>query len=199
MKSSKNPYAGYRNPPEIIAHAVWVYHRFCLSFRDVEDLLAERGVIVSYETVRQWCYKFGQSFARSVRRRQRRPGDMWLLDEVLVTIGGERHYLWRAVDQDGDVLDILVQKHRDKRAAKRFFKELRKGLRYAARKIVADKRSSYGAARKELLSSVIHAQGKRMNNRAEVSHQPTRQRENARKWDRFIFGLAAADGSCLIM
>ena len=127
MKSSTNPYAGYRYLPEIIAHAVWDYHRFCLSFRDVEDLLAERGVIVSYEAVRQWCYKFGQSFASSLRRRQGRLGDTRFLDGAFVTIGGERHYLWRALDQDGDVLDLLVQKHRDKRAAKRFFRKLLKG------------------------------------------------------------------------
>ena len=164
-------------PPEIIAHTVWLYHRFCLSLRDVEELLAERGVIVSYETIRQWCFKFGQSFARTLCRRRGRPGDTWFMDEVFIKIAGELHYLWRAVDQDGDVLDILVQKHRDKRAAKRFFRKLLKGLRYAPRKIVTDKLRSYGAARKELLPSVIHDQGKRMNNRAEVSHQPTRQRE----------------------
>ncbi|MDJ0888674.1 MAG: IS6 family transposase [Desulfobacterales bacterium] len=177
MKSSTNPYAGYRYPSEIIVYAVGVYHRFCLSFRDVEELLAERGVLVSYETIRQWCYKFGPSFAKSLRRRQGRPGDTWFLDEVFISIGGKRHYLWRAVDQDGDVLDILVQKRRDKRAAKRFFKKLLKGLRHAPRKIVTDKLKSYGAARKELLPTVIHEQGRRMNNRAEVSHQPTRQRE----------------------
>ncbi len=103
-----NLYAGHRYPSEIIAHAVWLYHRFCLSFRDVEDLLAERGVIVSYESIRQWCLKFGGVFARSLRRRQGRPGDTWFMDEVFITIRGETHYLWRAVDQDGDVLDILV-------------------------------------------------------------------------------------------
>lgn len=118
---SKDLYAGDRYPGEVIAHAVWLYHRFCLSLRNVEDLLAERGVIVSYESIRQWCFKFGSAYARSLRRRQGRPGDTWFLDEVFVTINGERHYLWRAVDQDGDVLDILVQKRRDKRGAKRFF------------------------------------------------------------------------------
>jgi putative transposase len=177
MKTSINPYAGYRYPPEIIAHTVWLYHRFCLSLRDVEELLAERGIEVTYETIRQWSYKFGQSFAKSLRRRQGRLGDTWFMDEVFVKIGGELRYLWRAVDQDGDVLDILVQKHRDKRAAKRFFRKLLKGLRYAPRKMVTDKLRSYGAARKEVLPSVMHDQGKRMNNRAEVSHQPTRQRE----------------------
>jgi len=106
MNSLTNPYAGYRYPPEIIARAVWLYHRFCLSLRDVEDLLAERGVIVSHETIRQWRLKFGQSFAKRLRRRQGRPGDTWFLDEVFITIGGELRYLWRALDQDGDVLDI---------------------------------------------------------------------------------------------
>ena len=106
MKSSRNPYAGYRYPGEVIAHAVWLYHRFCLSFRDVEDLLAERGITVSHETIRQWCLKFARSYARSLRRRQGRPGDTWFLDEVFVTINGERRYLWRALDQDGDGLDI---------------------------------------------------------------------------------------------
>ena len=177
MNTLRNPYAGHRYPPEIIAHAVWLYHRFCLSFRDVEDLLAERGVIVSYESVRQWCLKFGGFFARGLRRRHGRLGDTWFMDEVFITTHGERHYLWRAVDQDGDVLDILVQKHRNKRAAKRFFRKLLKGMQYVPRKIVTDKLGSYGAARKELLPAVIHEQGKRMNNRAEVSHQPTRQRE----------------------
>ena len=177
MRAPRNPYAGHRYPPEIIAHTVWVYHRFSLSFRDAEDLLAERGVIVSYESIRQWCLKFGGVFARSLRRRQGRLGDTWFMHEMFITIRGEPHYLWRAVDQDGDVLDILAQKHRNKRAAKRFFRKLLKGLRYVPRKIATDKLRSCGAARKELLPGVIHEQGKRINNRAEVSHQPTRQRE----------------------
>ena len=121
MNASKNPYAGHRYPPEIISHAVWLVFRFALSFRDIEELLAARGIVVTYEAVRQWCLKFGQSFANEIRRRQGRQGDTWFLDEVFITINGKRHYLWRAVDQDGDVLDILVQKRRDKQAAKRFF------------------------------------------------------------------------------
>ncbi len=177
MKTTSNPYPGYRYPAEIISHTVWVYFRFALSFREVEELLAARGIGLSYETVRQWCRTFGREFANAIRSRQGRPGDTWYMDEVFITIGGERHYLWRAVDQDGDVLDILVQKRRDKRAAKRFFRKLLKGLKYAPRRIVTDKLGSYGAARKELLPDVIHDQGKRLNNRAEVSHQPTRQRE----------------------
>ena len=102
-------YKGYRLPPEIIAHAVWLYFRFALSYRDVEELLAERGVIVTYETIRQWCQKFGQADANALRRRGPRPGDKWHLDEVFVSVNGVQQYLWRAVDQDGQVLDILVR------------------------------------------------------------------------------------------
>ena len=177
MNASKNPYSGHRYPAEIISHAVWLYFRFTLSFRDIEELLAARGIVVTYEAVRQWCLKFGQPFANAIRHRKGRPGDTWFLDEVFITINGERHYLWRAVDQDGDVLDILVQKHRDKRAAKRFFRKLLKGLRNAPRRIVTDKLRSYGAARKEVLPDVIHDNDKWQNNRAENSHQPTRQQE----------------------
>ena len=177
MNTSTNPYAGHRYPTEIISHAVWLYFRFTLSFRDIEELLAARSIMLTYETIRQWCLKFGQPFANEIRHRQGRPGDTWFLDELFVTIGGRRHYLWRAVDQDGDMLDILVQKHRDKRAAKRFFRKLLKGLRYAPRRIVTDKLRSYGAARKEVLPDVIHDNDKWQNNRAEVSHETTRQRE----------------------
>jgi putative transposase len=177
MNASNHPSAGHRYPTEIISHAVWLYFRFTLSFRNVEELLAARSIVVTYETVRQWCLKFGQPFANEIRHRQGRLGDTWFLDELFVTIGGQLHYLWRAVDQDGDVLDILVQKHRDKRAAKRFFRKLLKGLCYAPRRIVTDKLRSYGAARKEILPDVIHDNNKWQNNRAEVSYQPTRQRE----------------------
>jgi putative transposase len=128
MKTKLSSYRGYRFPHEIISHAVWLYHRFCLSFRDVEDLLAQRGITVSYETIRQWCRKlFGIEYARTLRRRQGRLGDTWHLDELFVTIQGQRQYLWRAVDQDGDVIDILVQPCRDQRAAERFFRKLLKG------------------------------------------------------------------------
>jgi putative transposase len=144
---------------------------------NIEELLAARGIIVTYEAVRQWCLKFGHQYAKEIRRRQPRPGDTWYMDEVFVTINGERNYLWRAVEQDGDVLDILVQKHRDKHAAKRVFRKLLKGLHYAPRQIVTDKLQSYSAARKEILRNVIHDSNKWQNNRAEVSHQPTRQRE----------------------
>jgi putative transposase len=146
--SQPSQYCGYRFPPETLSYAVWLYHRFCSSFRDVEELLAERGVDVSYEAVRQWCLEFGSSFTKKLRRRQGRPGDMWYLDEVFVTIRGNRHYLWRAVDQDGDVLDILVQTRRDQRAAKRFFRKLLKGLHYVPRLPITDQLGSYGAARR---------------------------------------------------
>jgi len=177
MDTPTPSYRGYRFPPEIIAYAVWLYHRFCLSFRDVAELLAQRGGIVSDEAVQQWSLKFGQVFARKLRYRQGRPGDTWHLDELVVSRGGTGHYLWRAVDQDGDVFDILVQPRRDKEAAKRFFRKLLKGLRYVPRLIVTDRLGSYGAARREFLPSVAHCQGRCRNNRAEVSHQPTRQRE----------------------
>ncbi len=117
MHSSTASYRRHRFPPEIISHAVWLYYRFCLSFRDVEDLLAERGITVSYETIRHWCRKFGTEYARTLKRRERRLGDTWYLDELFVRIQGQRQYLWRAVDQDGDVIDILVQPRRDRRAA----------------------------------------------------------------------------------
>jgi putative transposase len=177
MNTQSDDYHGYRFPPEIISYAVWLYHRFFLSFRDVEELLADRGVTVSYEAVRQWCLKFGPSFAKKLRHRQGRLGDTWHLDEVFVSLQGKRPYLWRAVDQDGDVLDILVQQHRDQRAATRFFRKLLKGLRYVPRLIVTDRLGSYGAAHRELLPSVGHCRDRRRNNRAEVSHQPTRHRE----------------------
>ena len=117
MKEDRGCYRGFRFPSEIISHAVWLYHRFSLSFREVEELLAERGIVVSYETIRQWCQKFGPQYARQLRRKQGRLGDTWHLDELFVNIQGKRHYLWRAVDQTGDVIDILVQRHHNALAA----------------------------------------------------------------------------------
>ena len=134
-----SPCKNHRFPPEIIAHAVWLYHRFSLSFREVEELLAECGVIVSYEAVRLWCLKFGTAFARKLRHRCGRPGDTWHLDEFFIRIRGERYYLWRAVDQDGQTLDILVQKRRNTGAAKRFFRKLLKGLQHVPNRVVTDK------------------------------------------------------------
>ena len=124
MSSQTPSYRGYRFPPEIISHAVWLYHRFSLSFRDAEDLLAQRGITVTYETIRQWCLTFGPTYARTLRRHRGRLGDTWYLDEVFATIQGQRRYLWRAVDQDGDLLDILVQSRRNRRAAIRFFRKV---------------------------------------------------------------------------
>jgi putative transposase len=170
-------YKGYRFPAEIIGHAVWLYYRFPLSYRDVEELLAERGIVLTVETLRQWCRTFGQQYANQLRRRRAQTGDKWHLDEVFLKINGKLHYLWRAVDQHGNLLDILVQSRRDKRAAKKFFRKLLKGCLYVPRVLITDKLASYGAAKKEVLPGVEHRQHKRLNNRAENSHQPTRQRE----------------------
>jgi putative transposase len=170
-------YKGYRFPAEIISHAVWLYYRFSLSYRDVEELMSARGIVVTYETIRQWCRTFGQQYANQLRRRRAQTGDKWHLDEVFLTINGKLHYLWRAVDQHGNVLDILVQSRRNKQAAKKFFRKLLKGCQYVPRVLITDKLGSYGAAKKEVLRSVEHRQHKRLNNRAENSHQPTRQRE----------------------
>jgi putative transposase len=164
----------HRFPVEIISHSVWLYFRFCLSYRDVEELLCVRGILVTSETIRQWCRKFGQQYANQLRCRRPRPGDTWHLDEVFLTINGERHYLWRAVDQDGNMLDILVQRRRDKKAAKKFFRKLLKGYQYVPRVIITDTLKSDGAATRELLPGVEHRQHRSLNNRAEHSHQPTR-------------------------
>jgi putative transposase len=174
---SPSLYRRHRFPAQIISHCVWLYFRFSLSFRDVEEMLAMRGVSLSYETVREWCFKFAQAYANGLRRRSPQPGDQWHLDEVFLKINGRLHYLWRAVDQDGDVLDILVQSRRDKKAAKKFFRKLLKGLQYVPNVIITDKLRSYGAAKAEALPSVDHCQDMLQNNRAENSHQPTRLRE----------------------
>jgi putative transposase len=179
--ATKSPYAGYRFPPEVISHAVWLYFRFPLSLRMVEEMLAARGVIVSHESVRQWACKFGQDFANRIRRRLPRAGDKWHLDEVAVKIAGQKHWVWRAVDQDGIVLDILVQSRRDKRAAKRLLRKLLKRQCRAPRVLITDKLASYGAAKKEIAPDVEHRKHKGLNNRAENSHQPTRRRERQMK------------------
>ncbi|WP_443080228.1 IS6 family transposase [Streptomyces sp. P9-A2] len=198
MGSTPPSYKGHRYPVEVISHCVWLYFRFPLSFREVEELMLQRGVIVSYETIRRWCLKFGQSYANALRRRRPRPGDKWHLDEVFVKINGVRHYLWRAVDQDGNVLDILVQNRRNKAAARRFFRRLLKTTRAVPRVLVTDKFRSYGAAHREVMPSVEHRSHKGLNNRAENSHQPTRQREGAMKGFRSVGGaqrfLAAFSG-----
>src|SRR5216684_4005824 len=170
-------YHRHRFPPELISHCVWLYFSISLSFRDVEELMSSRGVSLTYETVREWCLKFGQTYANCLRRKSPRPGDQWHLDEVFLKINGRLHYLWRAVDQDGEVLDILVQSRRNQRAAKKFFRKLLKGLQYVPRAIITDKLRSYAAAKAEVMPSVQHQQQGRLNNRAENSHQPTRERE----------------------
>jgi putative transposase len=177
MNTDSNSHRGHRFAREIISHGVWLYHRFSLSLRDVEELLAKRGITVTHESIRQWCRKLGPEYARKLRRRQGRLGDMWHLDEVFVKIGGKRHYLWRAVDQGGDVIDILVQRYRNARAAKRFFRKLLKGQGSTPWQLVMDRLRSYGAAHRDLMPSVDHNTDRYANNLAEVSHQPTRQRE----------------------
>src|SRR5919112_936614 len=179
--AAKSPYAGYRFPGEVISHAVWLYFRFPLSLRMVEEMLAARGIIVSHETIRQWARKFGQALANRVRRRLPCPGDKWHLDEVVITIAGKKHWLWRAVDQDGLVLDVLVQSRRDQRAAERLLRKLLKRQGRAPRVMVTDKLASYPAAKKELIPGVEHRRHKGLNNRAENSHQPTRRRERQMK------------------
>ncbi|MFE2094317.1 IS6 family transposase [Streptomyces sp. NPDC059460] len=179
MESGTAPsYRGYRFPPEVIGHAVWLYHRFPLSCRGEE---LERCIMVSYETVRAWCAAFGPAYATRLRRRQPHPGDKWHLDEVFIKVNGKMRYLWRAVDQDGGVLDILVQDRHDTAAARRFLRKLLKGLEYVPRVVVTDKLRSYGAAHREVMPSVEHRSSKYLNNRAENSHQPTTQRERAMK------------------
>jgi putative transposase len=190
-------YKGFRLPPEIISHAVWLYFRFSLSFRDVEELLAQRGIVVTYETVRQWCFKFGQTYANELRCRCPCCGDTWHLDEVYLKINGKTHYQWRAVDQDGNVLEILVQSRWNKQEAKRFFRKLLKRLQYVPSVMIMDKLKSYSAAKRDILPGMKHWQHKGLNNRAENSHQPTRLREkkmrrftSAKQAQRFLSALA---------
>ena len=182
MSTHANPhFAGYRYPAEVISTAVWLYFRFPLSLRMVEEMLAARGITVSYETVRQWGLKFGRDIANRLRRRAPRRGDKWHLDEVVLAIGGKRHYLWRAVDKNGFVLDVLVQSRRDAKAAKRLLRKLLKRQGVEPRVLVTDKLKSYAAAKRETMPGVEHRQHKGLNNRAENSHQPTRRRERQMK------------------
>ena len=191
-------YRRHRFPPAVIQHAIWLYLRFTLSYRDVEDLLVERDLEVSYETVRRWVLKFGPFIARKLRQRRPRPSDPWHLDEMVVRIAGKRMYLWRAVDHEGEVLDILVQRRRDKRAALRLLRKLLKKQGFVPKLLVTDKLGSYGAAVRHLSLVCPHEQGLRKNNRAENSHQVVRRRErkmqrfkSARSAQRFL-GLHAA-------
>ena len=171
------PYRGFRFPKAIIQHAIWLYLRFTLSLRDVEELLAERGIGVTYETVRVWVARFGPLIARRLRRRRGRPSNIWHLDEMFLKIAGRTMYLWRAVDGEGEVLDMLVQSRRDKRAALRLLRKLLRNQRMAPEELVTDRLRAYGAAARELGLSAEHIQGKRKNNRAEGSHVPIRRRE----------------------
>jgi putative transposase len=172
-----NIYKRYRFPSEIIQYAVWLYYRFNLSHRDIEDLLAERGINVTYEAIRLWCNRFGPKYATRLKRKHRGYGDTFFIDEVFIKIDGIQHYLWRAVDQDGEVVDVYLQKRRDGAAAKRFFRRLLKVHGSDPRKIVTDKLRSYGVAYRELIPNTIHDSSQYANNRAELSHQPTRVRE----------------------
>ena len=172
-----NTYKRHRFPPDIISYAVWVYYRFNLSHRDVEDLLAERGITVSYETIRLWCIKFGPKYSRRLKRKHQGFGDTFYIDEVFIKIRGKQHYLWRAVDQDGEVVDVFLQARRDGNAAKRFFRRLLRSHGGEPRKIVTDKLRSYGVAHRELFPEAIHDTSQYANNRAEQSHEPTRVRE----------------------
>ena len=182
MKKTRHPrYARHRFPAEVISHAVWLYFRFPLSLRMVEEMLAARGILVSHETVRQWALKFGQDFANKIRRRLPAPGDKWHLDEVAISIAGRKHWLWRAVDQHGIVLDILVQSRRNAKAAKRLLRKLLKKQGRAPRVMITDKLASYAAAKRTVMPGVEHRQHKGLNNRAENSHQPTRRRERIMK------------------
>ena len=174
-------YRGHRFPAEVIAHAVWLYFRFPLSLRMVEDLLAARDIIVSHETVRRWAEKFGRDFANKIRRRTPRYGDKWHLDEVVVAINGKKHWLWRAVDQEGFVLDVLVQSRRDQRSAERLLRKLLRKHGRSPRVMITDKLGSYGAARRAMGMKFEHRQHKGLNNRAENSHLPTRRRKRIMK------------------
>jgi putative transposase len=182
-------YKRYRFPPQVIAHAVWLYFRFPLSLRLVEELLLERGIVVSYETVRVWAQKFGPDYARRLKRKKPSRRDIWHLDEVVVTINGEKRYLWRAVDQDGYVLDEIVQIRRNTRAAKRLLERLLRKQGCAPKRMITDKLGSYGAARRKMMPNVEHRQHKGLNNRAENSHVPIRKRERAMQGFRSWSGL----------
>ena len=173
----KISYSGYRFPPEIIQQAIWLYVRFTLSLRDVEDLLAERGITVSYETIRRWVNYFGPLIAADVRKRRPKPHTIWHLDEVHLKIGGRLVYLWRAVDSEGEVLDVLVQTTRNKAAALRLMRKLLRKYGFVPDRVITDDLRSYGAAARDLGISNRHERGRWRNNRVENSHQPTRRRE----------------------
>ena len=176
-------YKRHRFPPEIIRYAIWLYARFTLSFRDVEELLAERGVDASYETVRRWFLRFGPSIAANIRRSRPRPSDHWHLDEMVISIRGDRYWLWRAVDNEGEVLDFLVQRRRNAKVARKLMVKLLKKYGFAPTRVVTDRLRSYPAAFRAIGLTAEHDRGLRANNRAENSHLPVRRRE--RKQQRF--------------
>ena len=182
-------YKRHRFPPQIIAHAVWLYFRFPLSLRLVEEMLLERSIVVSYETIRRWGKKFGPEYARRLRRKPPRLTDIWHLDEVVISIAGKKHWLWRAVDQDGYVLDEIVQTRWDAKAAKRLLIRLMKKQGMAPRRIITDKLPSYGAAKRQVMPRVEHQSHKGLNNRAENSHVPLRKRERMMQGFRSAGGL----------
>ena len=189
MKKPAISYKRHRFPQQIIAHAVWLYFRFPLSLRLAEELLLERGIVVSYETIRRWGRKFGPAYAKQLRRRRSSLQDVWHLDEVVISIAGRKHWLWRAVDQDGYVLDEIVQNRRDTKAAKRLLIRLLKKTGMPPRRIVTDKLRSYGAARRDIMPTVEHRSHKGLNNRAENSHLPLRKRERTMQGFRSAGGL----------
>jgi putative transposase len=182
-------YRRHRFPPALIQHAVWLYLRFTLSYRDVEELLAQRGLDLSYESVRCWVLKFGPMLARRLRQRRPRPSDDWHLDEMVVRIAGRRMYLWRAVDHEGEILDVLLQRRRDRRAAVKLMRKLIRKQGFAPRRVTTDRLHSYSAALRHLGLRCHHEQGLRKNNRAENSHQVVRRRE--RKMQRFKSAASA--------
>jgi putative transposase len=179
MQQPSSVYKRHRFSGEIISHAVWLYYCFLLSYRDVEELLAERGIVITYETIRQWCRTFGQTFADGLRRRRPTPGDTWHVDEVQLKINGKKHWRWRAVDQDRVVLDILVQQRRNQEAAEVFLRRVVDGQGYQPRVVITDTLASYSPAVRRVLPRAEHRRHKRLNNRAKNSHRPTRRRERA--------------------
>lgn len=189
MSSTTISYKNHRFPRQIISHAVWLYFRFPLSLRLVEELLLERGIVVSYETIRRWGRKFGAAYARQVRRKKPSRKDIWHLDEVVISIGGRKHWLWCAVDQDGYVLDEIVQTRRDTKAARRLLVRLLKKQGLAPKRIITDKLRSYGAARRDVMPGVEHRSHKGLNNCAENSHVPLRKRERVMQGFRSAGGL----------
>lgn len=189
MNRNAISYKNHRFPPEIIARAVWLYYRFPLSLRLVEGMLLERGIIVSYETIRRWGRKFGPAYAKQLRRKKPSHRDIWYLDEVVVSIGGKKHWLWRAVDQDGYVLDEIVQARRNTKAAKRLLVRLIKKQGIRPKRIIIGKLRSYGAAKQQLMPDIEHRSHKGLNNRAENSHLPLRKRERVMQGFRSPGGL----------